>query len=51
LRKIGIDIANQCDHSRFTPVIVAQAREVTKTFDLPVPSWYRSAVTPLRSVA
>lgn len=51
LRKIGIDIANQCDHSRFTPVIVAQAREVTKTFDLPVPSWYRSPVTPLRSVA
>lgn len=51
LRKIGIDIANQCDHSRFTPVIVAQAREVTKTFDLPVPAWYRGPVTQLRAVA
>lgn len=51
LRQIGIDIANPCDTSRFTPVIVAQAREVTKTYDLPVPSWYRSPVTHLRAVA
>lgn len=51
LRQIGIDIANQCDHSRFTPVIVAQAREITKTFDLPVPAWYRGPVTQLRAVA
>ncbi|MBM9947403.1 hypothetical protein JTL86_34210, partial [Pseudomonas aeruginosa] len=35
LRQIGIDIANPCDTSRFTPVIVRQAREVTKTYDLP----------------
>lgn len=51
LRKIGIDIANVCDTSRFTPVIVRQAREVTKTYDLPVPTWYRSPVTPLRIAA
>lgn len=50
LRKIGIDIANQCDHSRFTPVIVAHAREVTKTYDLPMPSWYRQPCH-LRAVA
>ncbi len=41
LRKVGIDIANTCDTSLFTPVIVRQAREVTKTYDLPMPQWYR----------
>lgn len=51
LRCIGIDIANQVDHSRFTPVIVRQAREVTKSYDLPVPQWYRAPVAPLRAVA
>jgi len=51
LRKIGIDIANVCDTSRFTPVIVRQAREVTKSYDLPVPTWYRSPVVPLRVAA
>lgn len=50
LRKIGIDIANQCDHSRFTPVIVAHAREVTKTYELPMPEWYRQPCH-LRAVA
>ncbi len=50
LRKIGIDIANQCDTSRFTPVIVRQAREVTKTYELPVPAWYRKP-SHLRAVA
>lgn len=51
LRSIGIDIANPCDNSRFTPVIVRQAREVTKSYDLPVPQWYRAPVAPLRAVA
>ena len=51
LRKIGIDIANQCDHSRFTPVIVSQAREVTKTYQLPMPDWYRQPRAHLRAVA
>lgn len=51
LRKIGIDIANQCDHSRFTPVIVSQAREVTKTYQLPMPEWYRQPRAHLRAVA
>ncbi|HEJ1909868.1 TPA: hypothetical protein SLV61_005903 [Pseudomonas aeruginosa] len=51
LRQIGIDIANPCDTSRFTPVIVRQAREVTKTYDLPIPDWYRRPVGHLRLVA
>lgn len=51
LRKIGIDIANPCDTSRFTPVIVRQAREVTKSYDLPIPSWYRRPAAHLQLVA
>lgn len=49
LRKIGIDIANVCDTSRFTPVIVRQAREVTKTTQLAMPEWYRAPVALLRA--
>lgn len=51
LRQIGIDIANPCDTSRFTPVVVRQAREVTKVYDLPVPAWYRRPVGHLQLVA
>ncbi|WP_019098616.1 phage/plasmid replication domain-containing protein [Pseudomonas putida] len=40
LNKIGINIRNACDTSRFAPVFVRQCREVTKR-ELPVPSWYR----------
>lgn len=39
LRKIGIDIANPCNISRFSPVYVKQAREVN-TSHCAVPTWY-----------
>ncbi|TKD46231.1 phage/plasmid replication domain-containing protein [Azotobacter chroococcum] len=51
LIKIGINIRNACDMSRFSPVIVRQAREITKTYELPMPSWYRAPVNHLRLVA
>lgn len=51
LRRIGIDIANPCDTSRFTPVIVRQVREVTKTYELPIPEWYRRPAGFLQLVA
>ena len=52
LRKIGIDIFNPCDLSRFSPVYVRKARAVTVQ-ELPIPTWYRSAEVPchLRAVA
>jgi hypothetical protein len=40
LNKIGINIRNACDTSRFAPIFVRQCREVTKTA-LPIPTWYR----------
>lgn len=40
LNKIGINIRNACDTSRFAPVFVRQCREVTKR-ELPMPNWYR----------
>lgn len=40
LNKIGINIRNACDTSRFAPVFVRQCREVTKS-SLSMPSWYR----------
>ncbi|MCE1097542.1 phage/plasmid replication domain-containing protein [Pseudomonas asiatica] len=40
LNKIGINIRNACDTSRFAPVFVRQCREVTKAA-LPIPIWYR----------
>jgi hypothetical protein len=40
LNKIGINIRNACDTSRFAPVFVRQCREITKSMVLPIPSWY-----------
>ncbi|MFI7801477.1 phage X family protein [Pseudomonas sp. DD1] len=40
LNRIGINIRNACDTSRFAPVFVRQCREVTKTV-LAVPAWYQ----------
>lgn len=40
LRKIGIDIAQRCDLSKFSPVVVREVREVCVT-DCPIPDWYR----------
>lgn len=40
LNKIGINIRNACDTSRFAPVFVRQCREVTKS-NLAVPTWYQ----------
>ncbi|MNG15725.1 hypothetical protein D3C84_995710 [compost metagenome] len=41
LNRIGINIRNACDTSRFAPVFIRQAREITKTTVLPIPSWYQ----------
>lgn len=43
LNRIGINIRNACDTSRFAPVFVRQAREITKSTVLPIPSWYQRA--------
>jgi hypothetical protein len=40
LRKIGIDIAKPCNLHTFTPVIVKQVTEITKT-ELQAPDFYR----------
>ena len=40
LNRIGINIRNACDTSRFAPVFVRQCREVTKS-TLVVPMWYQ----------
>lgn len=39
LNRIGINIRNACDTSRFAPVFVRQCREVTKNV-LTMPTWY-----------
>ncbi|HCD1267818.1 TPA: Replication-associated protein G2P [Citrobacter freundii] len=39
LRKIGIDIAQKCNVSKFSPVIVKQTREI-KVQECVAPSWY-----------
>lgn len=39
LRKIGIDIAQKCNVSKFSPVVVKQSREI-KVADCIIPSWY-----------
>lgn len=39
LRKIGIDIAQKCNVSKFSPVVVKQTREI-KVSDCSIPSWY-----------
>ncbi|MGX5219396.1 phage/plasmid replication domain-containing protein [Pseudomonas segetis] len=41
LNRIGINIRNACDTTRFAPVFVRQAREITKSNVLPIPSWYQ----------
>jgi len=53
LRQIGIDIGKPFDGTRSATVIVREAREVTKSFDLAPPSWYQRPVAPshLRLVA
>lgn len=40
LNRIGINIRNACDTSRFAPVFVRQCREVTKS-TLAIPTWYQ----------
>nr|DAQ69857.1 MAG TPA: replication protein [Inoviridae sp.] len=40
LNRIGINIRNACDTSRFAPVFVRQCREVTKIV-LTMPTWYQ----------
>ncbi len=40
LRKIGIDIANRCDISTFSPIRVVSTREIVRQ-PLAVPDWYR----------
>lgn len=42
LNRIGINIRNACDTSRFAPVFVRQCREVTKS-NLAIPAWYQRA--------
>jgi hypothetical protein len=42
LNRIGINIRNACDTSRFAPVFVRQSREVIKS-PLAVPVWYQRA--------
>lgn len=42
LNRIGINIRNACDTSRFAPVFVRQCREVSKSA-LAVPTWYQRA--------
>lgn len=41
LNRIGINIRNACDTSRFAPVFIRQAREITKSTVLAIPSWYQ----------
>ncbi|MNE55662.1 Phage X family protein [compost metagenome] len=51
LRKIGIDIANPCDVTRFRPVVSVR-EEAIQTVDLLVmPTWYRRPVGHLQLVA
>lgn len=43
LNRIGINIRNACDTSRFAPVFVRQAREITKSTVIQIPDWYQRA--------
>lgn len=47
LRKIGIDIAQRCNISKFSPVIVRHSREITVT-DAVMPDWYIRPAAHLR---
>lgn len=40
LRKIGIDIAQRFNLSKFSPVTVREIRQV-KVSDCPIPDWYK----------
>ncbi|MCX2534990.1 phage/plasmid replication protein [Plesiomonas shigelloides] len=48
LRQIGIDIAQPCNISKFSPVFVRNAREIVVA-DAVIPSWYQRPVTHLRA--
>lgn len=39
LRQIGFDIANPCDITRFSPVIIKRSQTIEVT-DLSIPDWY-----------
>ncbi|WP_054996191.1 phage/plasmid replication protein [Pseudomonas ficuserectae] len=42
LNKIGINIRNECDHSKFSPIIIREVRELTKSLlRMPEGNWYR----------
>lgn len=41
LNRIGINIRNACDTSRFAPVFVRQSREINKVMSLAIPAWYQ----------
>lgn len=45
LRKIGIDIAQACDITKFSPVVVKSFRAI-EVRDLPVPAWYQLPQVP-----
>lgn len=53
LRQIGIDIKLPFDATRHGVVFIRNVREIERTFDIALPSFYRSAVvpSPLRLVA
>lgn len=53
LRQIGIDIKNPYDQTRCGVVFIKNVREVERSFEVSVPSFYRRAVVPshLRLVA
>lgn len=51
LRKIGIDIADACDISKFSLVQIRKATDIVVR-DLPIPDWYQMpTVQPLRIAA
>lgn len=41
LNRVGINIRNACDTSRFAPVFIRQSREINKVMSLPIPAWYQ----------
>ena len=51
LRQIGIDIANPCDLTRFSPVKQVNVRDVITVDALVMPDWYRKPVGHLQLVA
>lgn len=51
LRQIGIDIANPCDLTRFSPVVHVSSRDVIPVDVLAMPTWYRRPAGHLQLVA